>query len=79
MDLNEVSKQLSLIRIVWNASSNELIEAFSMFSCEKIDFTNLDDNISKASYFFNILAIYITKLEDYEHLMDCMYYNLKGL
>lgn len=76
LDLNDVFQQISLLRIVWNASKTEVVEAFSYFFIDSIDFSYLEDSISKCSIFFGILAEFIKTKDDQEFLMSVIYDHL---
>lgn len=76
IDLECVFKQISLLRIVWNASKQEVIEAFAFFFIDSLDLDFLEDTISKASMFFGILNEFIQTYEDQELLLECMHLNL---
>lgn len=73
LDLNDVFKQISLLRIVWNASKTEVIEAFASFFVDTVDPSNLEDSISRASVFFGVLAEFVKTTDDQSFLMECMY------
>lgn len=73
---NGVFKQISLLRIVWNASKQEVIEAFAFFFIESLDIDNLENSISKACAFFPVLVEFIQMIEDQELLLECMHWNL---
>lgn len=75
-DMVDVYKQVSLLRIVWNASQVEVIEAFGFFFVDMLDLDNLEDSLSKASVFFGIIANYITDKQDEECLMETIYNNV---
>ncbi|KAM0681701.1 Translation initiation factor eIF-2B subunit epsilon [Glugoides intestinalis] len=79
MDLNDVFKQISLLRIVWNASKQEVIEAFAFFFVECLDVECLEDSISNACIFFTILKEFIQTMHDQELLMECLHWNLHEL
>lgn len=76
LSAEDVFKQISLLRIVWNASRQEVIEAFAFFFIEIIDFEDLEGSISKASWFFGILPEFVQTMDDQELLMECMHWNL---
>lgn len=76
LDLNDVFKQISLLRIVWNASKTEVIEAFASFFVETVDLGSLEDSISRASIFFGVLAEFVKTMDDQNRLMECMYDSL---
>lgn len=73
LDLNDVFKQISLLRIVWNASKTEVVEAFASFFIDTVDLNNLEDSISRASIFFGILVEFVKTMDDQVFLMECMY------
>lgn len=77
VDLNNVNKQISLMRIVWNASKNELIEAFAFFFIEYVDPKNMEETILKTTTFFAILAETVNTPKDQELLMENMRWNLQ--
>lgn len=79
INLEDVFKQISLLRIVWNASKQEVIEAFAFFFIDFLDLNNLEDSISKASVFFGVLGEFIETYEDQDLLMECMHLNLHDL
>jgi len=75
-DFDEIFKQISLLRIVWNASRHEVIEAFAFFFVEIIDSNDLESTVSKGSEFFGILAEFVQTMDDQELLMECIHWNL---
>ncbi|KAI4290945.1 hypothetical protein PAPHI01_0219 [Pancytospora philotis] len=75
-DMSEVYKQISLLRIVWNASKTEIIEAFGFFLVDMLDLQNLEASISKASAFFQILKQCVVDRGDEELLIDVIYGNV---
>lgn len=79
VNLNSILKQINLLRIVWNASRDELIEAFALFFSEKLDLDSLEESISRISIFFGILAEFIISEQDEIFLMSCIYENLRDL
>lgn len=79
MNLDDILKQINLLRIVWNASRNELIEAFAIFFSEKIDLECLEESVSRSTVFFGILIRYVNTMQDQEFLMNCFYDNLKDM
>jgi NDP-sugar pyrophosphorylase family protein len=76
IDITSINKEISLLRIVWNASRHELIEAFANFFVSVLNSENLEDSISRASVYFGILSKNVISKEDGELLMECMYDNL---
>ncbi|KAG5860232.1 hypothetical protein KMI_02g03240 [Encephalitozoon hellem] len=70
LDMDDVVKQITLLRIVRNASDLDLIEAFSMFLVEMIDFNDIDGSAIRASMFFGILDGHMREVEKQEMLMD---------
>lgn len=78
-DMSDVCKQVSLLRIIWNASRQELIEAFAFFFVDMLDTNHLEDSLSKASLFFGVLASSISDRSDEELLMACIYDHLSEL
>ena len=54
-DMDEVLRQVSLLRISWNASNLDLIEAFGMFLCQTYDADDFESIIIKTSCFFPII------------------------
>ncbi|KRH92317.1 Translation initiation factor eif-2b epsilon subunit, partial [Pseudoloma neurophilia] len=54
-DMDDVLRQVSLLRISWNASNLDLIEAFGMFLCKTYNPNDLDNIIIKTSCFFPII------------------------
>ncbi|ADM12391.1 translation initiation factor eIF-2B subunit epsilon [Encephalitozoon intestinalis ATCC 50506] len=76
VDMDDVVKQITLLRIVRNASSLDLIEAFSMFLVEMIDFNDIDGSTIKASMFFSILDGHMREIEKQEMLMDLIIQGL---
>lgn len=79
IDYEEVFKEISLIRIVWNASHHEVIEAFAFFFVEITDAQDLEGSISKATEFFGILAEFVQTMDDQELLMECLHWNLSDV
>lgn len=79
INLDDVFKQISLLRIVWNASKQEVIEAFAFFFIDCLDLNNLEETISKASIFFGILEEFVETYEDQDLLMECMHLNMHDL
>lgn len=77
VNLDDVNKQISLLRIVWNASRNELIEAFAFFFIECVDPKNLDESVLKTTTFFAILAETVSTVSEQELLMENMRWNLQ--
>lgn len=55
MDIDEVLKQVNLLRIVWNASRFDLVEAFGIFLAETYDQNDKEGSTINASLFFPIL------------------------
>ncbi|ELA42738.1 uncharacterized protein VICG_00053 [Vittaforma corneae ATCC 50505] len=76
LKFDDVFKQISLLRIIWNASRQEVIEAFAFFFIESIDFEDLENSVSKASWFFGILPEFVQTMDDQELLMECIHWNL---
>lgn len=54
-DIDEVLKQVSLLRIVWNASKFDLVEAFGIFLAKTYDHNDIEGSTINASLFFPIL------------------------
>lgn len=79
IDFDDVFKQISLLRIVWNASRHEVIEAFGVFFIDVINFEDLENSISNASLFFNILGEFAQTMDDQELLMECLHWNLHDI
>lgn len=73
IDMQDVYKQISLLRIIWNATKYEVIEAFAYFMIDIIDSLNLEESLSRATVIFCILSGSITNREEQEHLMDALY------
>jgi len=78
-NLDDLHKQISLLRIVWNASRAEAIEAFGYFFVKMLDLQNLEDSLSKASVFFSILSACIVNRQDEELLMETIYNNIYNM
>ncbi|KAI5172699.1 translation initiation factor eIF-2B subunit epsilon [Pancytospora epiphaga] len=78
-NIDDLNKQVSLLRIVWNASCSEAIEAFGQFFVKMLDLENLEDSLSKASVFFDILSTYIVSRQDEELLMETIYNNIHNI
>lgn len=78
-DMADVYKQISLLRIVWNASKIEIIEAFGFFLIDMLDTENLEESISKASVFFSVLRNFIDDREDEELLLDSIYSSMPNM
>lgn len=76
INFEDVFKQISLLRIVWNASKQEVIEAFAFFFIEALDFDDLQGSISKGYEFFGILVEFVQTVNDKELLMECLHWNL---
>lgn len=72
-DMNDVIKQISLLRIVWNASELDLVEAFSMFLVEMVDLEDIEGSTINASAFFPILYGHTNEKEEQELLMDMLF------
>lgn len=79
LNLNDVFKQISLLRIVWNASKSEVIEAFAYFFIDSLNLDFLEDCISKCSIFFGILAEFVKTKEDQEFILKLIYDYLTDL
>lgn len=56
MSMDEIMKEIGLLRIVWNASRFDLVEAFGIFLAKIYDSENEDDSTLNASLFFPILT-----------------------
>lgn len=76
IDINDVTKQISLLRIVWNASELDLIEAFSMFLVEMIDSNDVEGSMINASMFFPVLYGRTKGKEEQETLMELLVQGL---
>lgn len=72
MDMDDIVKQISLLRIVWNASELDLIEAFSMFLVEMVDVNDVEGSTINASLFFPVLYGHTNDSEEQETLMDLL-------
>lgn len=71
--LAEVYKQISLLRIVWNASQQEVVEAFAYFFIDIIDVGSLENSLSQASNYFGIVSHYLKEQKNEELLLEVMY------
>ncbi|CAD25789.2 TRANSLATION INITIATION FACTOR EIF-2B EPSILON SUBUNIT [Encephalitozoon cuniculi GB-M1] len=76
VDMDDVVKQITLLRIVRNASDLDLIEAFSMFLVEMIDLNDIDGSTIKSSMFFSVLDGHMEETEKQEMLMDLIIQGL---
>lgn len=76
VDMDDVVKQITLLRIVRNASDLDLIEAFSMFLVEMIDLDDIDGSTIRASMFFPVLEGHTEEKERQEMLMDLVIQGL---
>lgn len=73
INLTNVFKQISLMRIVWNASRSEFLEAFAYFLAETIDENKMEESMSLASVFFGVLDEYCQTEEDQEVFMQALH------
>ena len=55
IDIDEIFRQVNLLRISWNASNLDLVEAFGMFLCETYNPDDFDSSIIKTACFFPII------------------------
>ncbi|KAI5148999.1 hypothetical protein ENBRE01_0661 [Enteropsectra breve] len=76
IDLIEVSKQINLLRIVWNATRSETIEAFACFFAKVVSIQILEASLEKASIFFAILPPMMDEEWSGDLLMDTIYENI---
>ncbi|KAH9411475.1 hypothetical protein HK407_05g08500 [Ordospora pajunii] len=74
--IEDVVKQITLLRIVWNASEVDLIEAFSMFLVEVVEEEDVDGSTIKGSMFFPVIEEHMYEIEMQEMLMSLV---LQGL
>ena len=78
-DMQSVHKQVSLLRIIWNATHEEVIESFAYFLIDSVDESDLEESLSRASLFFDVFAVYITSCEDQELFVNSLYDNSSSL
>lgn len=78
VDLEDVHKQVSLLRIVWNATHKEVIEALGYFFVDILDPSNLEGSLSCASVFFDIFGFYINSTADEELFLDLILESLSS-
>jgi len=76
IDLQDVYKQICLLRIIHHASEAEVIEAFASYFVEMTDANNLEDSFSKITVYFGVLKLFINDGEGEIRLMDAI---LEGL
>lgn len=55
IDIDVVLRHINLLRISWNASNLDLVEAFGMFLCKTYDSNDFENTIIKTSCFFPII------------------------
>lgn len=67
-----IHKQISLLRILRNASNEEVVEAFAYFLIDIIDLNTLQESLSQASKIFYVLLYYIIQKSDQQLLLDVM-------
>ncbi|WUR04153.1 translation initiation factor eIF-2B subunit epsilon (EIF2B5) [Vairimorpha necatrix] len=72
-DIDNMLRQISLIKIVWNASNLDFIEAFVIFLINLIDEEDMEMSTINASVFFPLLQGNINSTEDQEELLLIMY------
>ncbi|KHN69655.1 subunit of translation initiation factor 2B [Ordospora colligata OC4] len=76
IDIEDVVKQITLLRIMWNASEVDLIEAFSIFLVEIVEEEDVDGSTIKGSMFFPVIEEHMYEIERQEMLMSLV---LQGL
>jgi translation initiation factor eIF-2B subunit epsilon len=72
-NLESIIRQVNLIRIVWNASDLDFIEAFAIFLIEYINENDMESSTINASAYFPLLSGSINCIEDQEELLSIMY------
>ncbi|KAM0676844.1 Translation initiation factor eIF-2B subunit epsilon [Binucleata daphniae] len=55
IEIFDIKKQVNLLTIVWNASNDDLIEAFTLFLIDFVDEKDLDQSTLDITFFFPIL------------------------
>ncbi|KAK1351097.1 Translation initiation factor eIF-2B subunit epsilon [Hamiltosporidium tvaerminnensis] len=55
IDFEDARKQISLLRIVWNASTFDILEGFGMFFVKLLDVNDVDNSTIAASFLFPLL------------------------
>jgi translation initiation factor eIF-2B subunit epsilon len=76
IDMTEVAKEVSLLRIIWNASDSDLMEVFSIFLADMIDPDDIEGSTISASLFFPILCGHTNGAEEQEALMEHLLQSL---
>ncbi|ELQ75304.1 Translation initiation factor 2B, epsilon subunit (eIF-2Bepsilon/GCD6) [Trachipleistophora hominis] len=79
MDVDEVLKQVNLLRIVWNASRFDLVEAFGIFLAEIYDPKDTEGSTINASLFFPILIGITEDTNSQDLLLTSINSHLTGL
>jgi translation initiation factor eIF-2B subunit epsilon len=57
VNMEEISRQVSLLRIVWNASDLDLVEAFSIFLVNMINPDDVDGSTIGVSVYFSLCCV----------------------
>ncbi|KAF9764131.1 Translation initiation factor eIF-2B subunit epsilon [Nosema granulosis] len=77
VEIEEVIKQVNMLRIIWNASDLDLIEAFAVFLTDIVSPEDVEDSAISASFFFPILEGSVNTPEKQEELLVHIYNQIR--
>jgi translation initiation factor eIF-2B subunit epsilon len=79
IQIEEVIKQVNMLRIIWNASDLDLIEAFSVFLTDIVSPEDVEDSAINGSFFFPILENTVNTPKKQQELLVLIWTQMKDL
>lgn len=77
LEIEEVVKQVNMLRIIWNASDLDLIEAFAVFLTDIVSPDDVEDSAINASFFFPVLEGSVNTTAKQENLLVNIYNQIR--